>query len=149
MNRRIILCLTTLMTGLVSGVPSFAAETEATAVLIAHPKFPRKTLSEKEFSSIMLGKDVKIDAVRARPFVLGKGASCRQSFFSLMKLSEKEAVGRWISLSFSGAGTAPEIIETEIEMIAKIKSTAGAVGFVCSGTEIGSVKGLQIVNLER
>lgn len=143
MNKPLILCLTASLTGLMPGIPSFAAEPE-TAVLIAHPKFPRKTISEKEFSAAMLGKEVKVEAVRIRPFVLGKSAACRQSFFSFLKLSEKEVVGRWISLSFSGTGTAPEIVETELEMISKVKSTVGAVGFVCGGTETNAVKELQV-----
>jgi ABC-type phosphate transport system substrate-binding protein len=44
---------------------------------------------------------------------------------------------RWMQLQLSGEGRAPETIDSDLEMIQKVASTAGAIGYV----NASSVKG--------
>jgi ABC-type phosphate transport system substrate-binding protein len=118
-----------------------AASTQAQVAVIAN-----KSVSE---SSISSGKLNDIYSLRAKtwgngkeivPVTLKSENESVKKFFSAFGKSLMEMKKLWMKLQLTGEGQPPASVGSEDEVVSKVASTPGAIGFVSSDKVNSSVK---------
>ena len=69
-----------------------------------------------------------------------------EKFYSSMGKSSSDMKKLWMKLQLTGEGTAPEALGSEDEVLNKVASTPGAIGFVDASKVNGNVKVLLTIN---
>ena len=69
-----------------------------------------------------------------------KGESVRKSFFDFIGRSPMDVRKKWLRSQLSGEGKAPETLDSDDEVIQRVASTPGAIGYVSAGKAKGNVK---------
>ncbi|MDH3325731.1 MAG: hypothetical protein OEM38_03330 [Gammaproteobacteria bacterium] len=86
------------------------------------------------------------DGVGVTVFILDPvGESHRKFCLETLSIFPYQLQRVWDVLVFSGTGQAPVVVETEQEMIARVKSTPGAIGYV---TKMEVPAGVKKINVE-
>lgn len=70
------------------------------------------------------------DGTRVIVFDLKEKGETRERFFEFIGKSSSRMRTIWLKRMLSGEGDPPEALKTEKEMVAKVASTPGAIGFV-------------------
>ena len=118
-----------------------AASAQAQVAVIAN-----KSVSE---SSISSGKLVDIYCLRAKtwgngkeivPVTIKSDNETTQKFFSALGKSSMEMKKLWMKLQLTGEGQPPAGVGSDDEVLSKVASTPGAIGFVSSDKVNSSVK---------
>ena len=120
---------------------------EPTFKVVVNARVSTSSLSEKEVSKIFLKKTtawpsgLKITAVN-----LGVEHPVREAFSQRIHGKGAHPIERrWETLIFSGMGVPPLKLSTEAEVVAFIRSNAGAIGYVAADTRLpDDVKALEI-----
>ena len=69
-----------------------------------------------------------------------KGESARKAFFDFIGKSPMDVRKKWLRSQLSGEGKAPETLDSDDEVIQRVASTPGAIGYVSAGKAKGNVK---------
>lgn len=69
----------------------------------------------------------------------------KEQFYAALGKSGTELKKIWMKMQLSGDGKAPAALETEDEMVAKVASTAGAIGYVSAAKATDAVKVLYTI----
>ena len=69
-----------------------------------------------------------------------KSGGSREAFYRYIGYSDIELKKTWLREQLSGRGKAPEAFASEEEIVAKVASTPGAIGYVSEGKATGGVK---------
>jgi len=135
---RRILLLTLLLTGI-------AAAAQAQVVIIAHPSVPASSIDAQTVVQIMMLTRTKwSDDEPIRVFTLKKGTATAEKFYALFGLNPLALNKQWLRVQLTGEGRAPAVV-TEAEMVNRVASTPGAIGFVDVSHVTGEVKILRQV----
>jgi len=135
--RRIIL-LTLLLTGIV-------AAAQSQVVIIAHPSVPASTIDAPTVVQIMMLTRTKwSDDEPIRVFTLKKGTVSAERFYAQFGLNPLVLNKQWLRVQLTGEGRAPAVV-TEAEIVARVASTPGAIGFVDVSHVTGNIKVLRQV----
>jgi ABC-type phosphate transport system substrate-binding protein len=70
----------------------------------------------------------------------------RTKFYEFIGKSPIELKKVWMRIQLSGEGKAPTAVSSDEEMVQKVASTAGAIGFVASSKVTGDVKVVATIN---
>ena len=70
----------------------------------------------------------------------------RTKFYEFIGKSPIELKKIWMRIQLSGEGKAPAAVSSDDEMVQKVASTAGAIGFVAASKATGDVKVIATVN---
>ena len=73
-------------------------------------------------------------------FVLKENDAVRDKFYEFIGESHTQLRNTWMKVQLTGGGKAPEALKTEAEMLQKVSSTPGAIGFVSADKVDDSVK---------
>jgi ABC-type phosphate transport system substrate-binding protein len=123
-----------------------AASAAADYVVVVHPSNPVATLSRMEASRLFLRNSTQWPGGESvKPVDLAKGSATRAAF-------TKEVLGRstgaieqyWTQSVFSGRAVPPPEKRTDAEVIAYVKDTPGAIGYVSSGASTDGVRRVHI-----
>lgn len=102
----------------------------AQVVVIAHPDVPVNSIDTRSLSDIyMLTRTLWIDNTPIRVFALKKGFSSTEKFYSHLGLTVLTLNKQWLRIQLTGEGRAPTLV-TEDEIVQKVATTPGAIGFV-------------------
>lgn len=114
-------------------------------VVIANASVSDASLSQSDIQKIYLGKKSSwSDGSKIIPVTLAEGDTHEAFCNSLVKKSASQFSTFWKQAIFTGKGTPPRSFTTEAELVAYVGSTAGAIGYVSSGTNTGSSKVIQV-----
>lgn len=69
-----------------------------------------------------------------------KSGEAKDAFCSAIGKTNVSLKNMWMKAMFAGEGNAPEGVRSEDEMLTKVSSTPGAVGYVRKGKETDAVK---------
>lgn len=79
-------------------------------------------------------------------FDLKTEGATRTKFYEFIGKSPIELKKVWMRTQLSGEGKAPSVVGSEEEMVQKVASTPGAIGFVSASKVSGDVKLLATIN---
>ncbi len=113
--------------------------------LIANNSVSEGSLDRQMVQKIFLGKKSRwSDKTKIVPAML-KSGSTRDTFLNdYVKKSPSQFENFWNQAIFTGKGTPPKTFASEKELVSYVAATAGAVGFVSSGTSTAGVKKISI-----
>ncbi|MDQ3186582.1 MAG: substrate-binding domain-containing protein [Pseudomonadota bacterium] len=114
--------------------------------IVTHPGVNEKYLSKNSLRAIFgMRLHAWPDGTAIRVFVMPDDASLHAAF-SKEKLNvfPYQLRSAWDRLVFSGTGQAPDTVTSAEEMLAKISSTPGAIGYLTKSKTDGRVNVLQI-----
>lgn len=114
--------------------------------VVVHPGVIEKTISKSSLRAIFgMRLHTWPDGTAIRVFVMADDAPLHAAF-SKEKLNvfPYQLRSAWDRLVFSGTGQAPNTVSTSEEMLAKVASTPGAIGYLNKSGMDGRVNVLQI-----
>lgn len=122
-----------------------AARANAGQIVIAHESVAADSLPVENLERVFLGKSTKLDGQRVGLVVLAGGATHDGFLTSYLKKSPKQFLSHWRKLCFTGQGTMPSTAGSESELVARVASTPGSIGYIDAGTPHDGVKVLAIL----
>jgi hypothetical protein len=104
------------------------------------------TLTAKEVSDFFLKKKTKwSDNTKVTPIDLSSSSGVRGSFSkSIHKKSTGQIRAFWQQAVFSGKGTPPRELKSDLAVINYVKSNKGAIGYISASTDAGGTKVITI-----
>ncbi len=128
---------------------SFAARVAADTpyLIVVHPSNPTERLTTEQISELFLRKrSVWPSGVHARPIDLAVGSPVRD-LFSLEVHGRPSANVKslWTQLVFAGELSPPLEVESEREVIERVSSAPGAIGYVSAATDITGLHEVEVI----
>jgi len=114
--------------------------------VVVHPHVNDKNLSVNTLRAIFgMRMQTWSDGTRIRVFVLSDDASLHQQFSKeILNVFPYQLRSAWDRLVFSGIGQAPVKVNSIEEMLAKVASTPGSIGYLWRTNIDSSVNVLQV-----
>jgi len=117
----------------------------AQVVVIANPSVPVSTIDTETLVEIyMLAQTKWPNDVPIRVFALKKGSLSMEQFYAHLGVSVLALNKQWLRLQLTGEGRAPLVLGDD-EIVARVATTPGAIGFVDHSRVTGEVKVLREV----
>lgn len=126
-------------------LPPSAPAATAGQIVIANESVAADSLPVENLERVFLGKSTKIDGERVGLVVLAGGATHNGFLTSYLKKSPKQFLSHWRKLCFTGQGTMPSTAESESDLVARVASTPGSIGYIDASTPHEGVKVLAIL----
>ena len=124
-----------------------AANMSAQVAVIANKSVAESKIDVSKATNIYLLKDKTwSDGKAVVPFTLKSDNDASTKFFDAIGKSSMEMKKLWMRLQLTGEGQAPEGLGSEEEVVNKVASTPGAIGFVSAAKVNDSVKILLTIN---
>ncbi len=119
----------------------FVAKSWAEVVVIVNPSVSA-TVSTKDISRIFLGKSKSLPGGhKVKPLSLSDGNAARDEFKEkVLKKSNSQLKSYWSKLIFTGKGQPPKELGSDADMIAKISSDPGSIGYISKESVTDAVK---------
>ena len=119
----------------------FVAKSWAEVVVIVNPSVSA-TVSAKDISRIFLGKSKSLPGGhKVKPLSLSDGNAARDEFNEkVLKKSNSQLKSYWSKLIFTGKGQPPKELGSDADMIAKISSDPGGIGYISKESVTDTVK---------
>lgn len=134
-----------LVLALLLGAPRLAAAQRGYKVIV-NPASTVSAVTKKELTAVFLKKSERwSDGTPATAVDLPEMAEARQGFSRDVLGKAPSAVrAYWNQMVFSGRSVPPSEKESEADVIAYVRRTPGAVGYVSAGAATTGVKVIQI-----
>lgn len=98
-------------------------------VVIGHPGLPRT--DQGTLQRLYTGRVVSVSEEPALPLNLAPGDPTRRSFLeTILGQSEEQYTGYWLVRRYVGKGAPPQEVTSVDELIRRVGTTPGAVGYV-------------------
>jgi ABC-type phosphate transport system substrate-binding protein len=116
--------------------------------VIANKSVPLDTINKTELLDFYT-RDIKKwqDQQPVVVFDFKPKGEVRKSFYKFIGKSSSRMKSIWLKKMLSGEGDPPEAIKSEEELLKKVASTAGSIGFVNKSKVTPDVKILVLINL--
>lgn len=113
---------------------------QAQVHVIVHPSNNNQP-STGEISRIFLGKQGAFtNGIPAKPLNYNSELPVKSKFFErVLNKKNSQFKAHWAKLVFTGAGTPPEELESELQVVEEVRRNPSAIGFV-SGNNVEGVK---------
>ena len=128
-------------------VAAFAGQTNAQVAVIAHKGVSVASVNAAAAADIfsLATKEWK-DGTAVVVFDLKTEGAARTKFYDFIGKSPVELKKTWMRVQLSGEGKAPTVVGSDEEMVQKVASTPGAVGYVPASKVSGDVKVIATIN---
>jgi len=119
----------------------FGINLNAQVAVIANKSISESSISTSQLTDIYLSKTkVWADGTKIIRFTLKSDDETSSKFFGAVGKSFADLKKLWMKLQLTGEGQAPEALGSDDEVLNKVASTAGAIGFVKAGKLNDKVK---------
>ncbi|MCZ6777138.1 MAG: hypothetical protein O7D34_11895 [Ignavibacteria bacterium] len=135
----LIFCISSLTTGVAAQVAA-----------IAHKSVPIESITSSKLFEYYSGETRLWD--NGQPVVvfdLEPKNAVKDAFYEFMGKSTSRMKSIWMVNMLLGEGDPPESLKSEEEMLTKVASTSGAIGFVSQSTVTEDVKVLAVIGMEK
>lgn len=114
--------------------------------VIANKSVPVDSLKKSDLINFYTG-DIKVwsDHQSVIVFDLKNKNDVKKKFYDFLGKSSSRMKSIWLKKMLSGEGDPPEALSTEDEIVKRVASTAGAIGFVDKAKANQNVKTLMII----
>lgn len=103
----------------------------ADLVLVANPDHAGVTLSKRDVADIYSGRMSKWpDGAKIAPVYLKGGAVHDEFLATYVGKNDAQFIANWKKMVFTGKSSMPDGFASEAEVIARVKATPGAIGYV-------------------
>jgi ABC-type phosphate transport system substrate-binding protein len=126
-------------------LPITASAATAGQIVIANESVVADSLAMENLERVFLGRGMKVDGQRVGVVVLAGGETHQGFLASYLKKNPRQFLSHWRKLCFTGQGTMPSTARTESELVERVASTPGAIGYIDAGTPHDGVKVLAIL----
>jgi ABC-type phosphate transport system substrate-binding protein len=114
--------------------------------VIAHKSVPLDKIEKQDLLDCYTGdKSFWSDGAAVIIFDLKPKGESRDLFYNFLEISSTRIKSIWMKRMLSGDADPPEFLESEEEMLKKVASTPGAVGFVSQSILNEDVKTLLLI----
>ena len=122
---------------------------QAGVQVIVHAGVPEIALTREELSRLFLKKVPRWpDGVEVAPVDLEPHAPARAAFTSLAHRRSVELLNRyWQRQIFSGRESPPPTVRGDAEVIAYVRATPGAIGYVSGAADVRGARGVRVVSV--
>lgn len=118
----------------------------AEIAVIANKSVPTDTLSQRELLDIYTGEIRSWkDGQRIVPHDMTEEGKVREDFYRYLGRKSSRVKSIWVKNLLMGEGSPPEAVKSEAEVVSKVASTPGAIGFVREEMADDSVKVLALI----
>jgi len=128
MKRRLSAILLALA---VAATATPAAPVAAQVAVVANPSVPVESIDGPTLLDVYTG-DIKLwsSGQRIIPVDLKAKGTVKDAFYQFLGMSASRLKSIWMKNMLAGEGDPPEAIESEDEVLRKVASTPGAIGYV-------------------
>ena len=108
-----------------------APASSAEVAVIAHPSVPVQQISKSQLLDLYTG-DVK-EWKNGEPVIivdLKPRSDVKEAFYDYLGKSSSRMKSIWMRNMLTGEGTPPESLESQAEILERVKNTPGAIGYV-------------------
>ncbi|MBT8343059.1 MAG: hypothetical protein HKP58_01605 [Desulfatitalea sp.] len=135
--------LIAILVGILCPLPQIAWAGDV--VVIANKSVSDSSLSGEELKNIFLAKKSQWSSGGSINFAILKQGAAHEAFLKQYIQKTPDQFERYFrKLIFTGKGKAPTTLSDEKEMVSYVSSTAGAIGYVSSGTDTNAVKTINV-----
>lgn len=126
--------LTTLLSGWVIALVCLTSQAAAEPVLIHHPDLKGESLTTPTLVRVYaMQKRVWSDSTPVKVFTLPNDNPLHKAFVhNYLRMQPYQLDRLWYRLIFSGTGARPEEVSSIDEMLERVRTTPGAIGYVDS-----------------
>ncbi len=122
-------------------LPFSSAAFAGEIVVIANKDVPLTSIGSDVLKNIFLVKKTEWDNGNKISFVTLKSCDTQKAFLkTYLKKTPSQYQRYFRTLVFTGKGKTPRAYSSEAEVVRYVSKTGGAIGYVSSGAETGSVK---------
>lgn len=117
--------------------------------VIVHQDNPTVSLSIKDVSNLLLKKKTKWNGsgVAVDPIDLDAGSAVREAFSEAVHGRSVSSIKNyWQRQIFSGREVPPPEVRSDSEVVAFVRRTPGAIGYVSSSARLDGVKEIDLAN---
>lgn len=127
-----------------------ATDVHSQVAIIAHKAVPVDTLTHAQVRDYYTG-DVKSWSDKTPVVVIDLKAQSeiKDAFYKLLGLTSSRMKSIWLKKLLLGEGNPPEALKSVDEVMKKVASTPGAIGYVSQSMVSGEVKVLRILEKEK
>lgn len=127
------------MTVLLSSLLS--ASVFAEVAVVVHPSVS-DSASKKQISRVFLGKSKKLPGgQKVTPVALSEGNAARDEFNDkVLGKSDSQLKSYWSKLIFTGKGQPPSELDSDADVVAKVSSDPGTIGYISQESVTDAVK---------
>lgn len=128
------------------GLVLWAASASAQVAIIAHKDVPLDSLNRAQLTDFyscelkMWGKNLPVVVVDMR-----LQSAVKDAFYKFLGMTASRMKSIWLKKMLMGEGVEPLVVKSEEEMLKKVASTPGALGFVDASTATNEVKILFLI----
>ena len=123
-----------------------AMSAHAQVVVIAHKSVQASSMSSAQVSNIFTMSTREWPNGEKVTVFDQKEEAARKKFFSYIRKSPVEVKKLWLRMQLSGEGKAPETLNSDDDVIQKVVSTPGAIGYVHADKVSNDVKVIATIN---
>ena len=121
-------------------VVSICSLAAADVVVIANADHTGVALSKKEVADIYSGRMSKWpDGAKTVPVYIKSGKVHESFLAEYVGKNDAQFIATWKKLVFTGKASMPDGVGSESDVIAKVKETPGAIGYIAPGTPTDGV----------
>lgn len=114
--------------------------------LIANKSISAASITKEDAINIYSLDVREVGGTKVKLFTIQSEIPARDEFYTAIGKNVTAIRKIWMQKQLTGNGTAPENVNDEETMLAKVSSTPGSIGFVSSAKVNGSVKVLLVIN---
>ena len=109
---------------------AFSARVQADPVLVGNAAFSGNVLDADGVKAVLLGKRVTVGDVRVT-IVIAKASEAQDKFLTeSVGMTTSQFQNHWRRLFMTGGGSAPKVVETDVEAAKLAAETPGAVAMI-------------------
>jgi ABC-type phosphate transport system substrate-binding protein len=120
----------------------FAPQAVAQVAVIANTDVPASSIDAAKLINLFTLQSNEIGGAKIKLFDMTSDSPAKTRFYGVLGKPVEEMRKIWLKAKLTGNGNPPTPVPSEDEMIAKVSSTPGAVGYVSAGKVTGKVKTL-------
>ena len=138
-----------LLIGIIIIMAAAPTALSAEVAVIAHPSVPAQDISRAQLLDLYMG-DVK-EWDNGEPIILidlKPRTDIKQTFYDFLGKSASRMKSVWMKQMLTGEGRPPEAMSTQEDLLEKVASTPGAIGYIDKTLVTGDVITLTIISSE-
>jgi ABC-type phosphate transport system substrate-binding protein len=116
----------------------------AAAMVVAHKDFPATGLTRVDLKNMFLGKKTKLDGKSVVIATLRAGPTHTTFLKTWVAKTPSQFKNYWRKQVFTGKSRAPRAFKSEKDLLAFVRKTPGAIGYVSAGTRTDGARVLTI-----
>jgi len=114
--------------------------------VVAHKSVPVDSVSKSELLDLYTGEtSIWRDGEPVVVFDLKENGKTRKTFYKFLGMASSRIKSIWLKRMLSGEADPPESLKSEQELLQKISTTLGAIGFLDRSKADGTVKILMTI----